>query len=1434
MNLHKLALVFSFLNIFSIGSKAQITVEGIEGLIFQNADSSYTKEITDTFHLHGMKVSPQSLTLSWTPSESKFTLYGNAVLTVHENNIAVVFGNIESPGLVIEHGSITSADLSVQGSFKMYKMDFTSESLEIKWSKAGNVYAFFGRGIAVFDSNSVEVSFGDSAEVGVVINNGSIVQFSLGVTAEFDLYGVKFNPDNLTLFHNFDDESYRIYGELNASVQEQIIKLNAGTSGAPGIKIVNGSLNFLRLSVTADFSLSGLKLSPSNLTFEYDKTDNLYKIYGAVEINIDDEKFDVILGESSNPGLLIENGKLSSFNTSIYGNFKMGGLDFVSDSLTFQYNKTNNSYIIFGKDIIAIAGADSIFVYAGTKEEPGIEIIDGRLGGFNLGITADFKLNSLEIAPRKLTIKYNTNEHYVSMMGAAKLKIESDSIVVDFGSEEEPGVQIKNGTLTHLSLSITGDFKLKNLEFNPVDLTFGYDKDSSKYFIYGKLKVKIENDSIDASFGSKTNPGFVYKEGLIKDINISLTGEFGIKDIIVEPRGLSFEYHNASSAYLIYGNCNVKIETDSINSSLGSRSSPGIKIVNGKLEHIHIGITGHFSLKGLSFIPKNLTFEWDKANNYFEMYGAADIILEEDSISVSLGDSTNPGAIIQNKKLKSVNVRVSADFKLKGLTIEVRDVTIIYNSNKYEFYGDIKLNFEGESVEANFGNAENPGLLVVDGKITHFYIGITGNIKLGSLTASAYNLACEYEGDKKRYYLSGKIKLEAVYSLEVDLGKNGIEIDASGAHNKLIINGVILELDHANLGTIDFKKIRISFDHNGIKEADLNVAFPMGWEVEADMTFTGSPAKIHQVTIDWQATNIAKAIQIPGTGVAVIEIKGSMNNIDNPSNLIFVGNVVLAYGGPEKIDGKETAFFVMGTEVTITKSELKFHTDVELGAYKDGSKWKGLLGSGKATLDLKWNKAYTFDADIKIPSDPLVKIDANFKLNKSKDIKALMEVGFIVPKWIPFVGGKKFGSVDGALKSIHGNPGSSYAAGWVHYKIKVLFVHKSGDIGAKYNFGSRKVSKIGSDDIKHIKKDIQNLSKQNYAGKNFKMSDYNEIVSSFKIEDDLSPDMLMLHLNWGSDVDTAYIVVCGPDGIYELTKLNLIEESADTANIDSLRFNVVENFSMVESDSSVSFVLFSPGAKGSVGKKSATITPGEYQLFFAYNSSKNNIDSLNLTVDAYYPEASGGLSVQKPAHGSYDLALDYWVHRTDSIDVSFYWNDTTSYNGHKIANMPAITMTGTGLMNAFVRTSPENIKNGKKIYFYAIIDDGINKPYYTDFSEEFIHTNPLSGRTLLIENGELSPMEGITVYLDKLKNQKFDTESTGGLDYAVITDENGHFSFNSSLDSSNDVNIVIPYGYELDESSPNELSYYYDSNENPIELLFIFKKKDASQNAKNY
>ncbi|MCE7993068.1 MAG: hypothetical protein HEP71_13860, partial [Roseivirga sp.] len=123
--------------------------------------------------------------------------------------------------------------------------------------------------------------------------------------------------------------------------------------------------------------------------------------------------------------------------------------------------------------------------------------------------------------------------------------------------------------------------------------------------------------------------------------SVTITDDFTVDGMTISPQGLTLTY--ASDVFKLFGAATVKLGTDEITVSFGTAGSPGLQVTGGSLDYVSMGLTADFELKSMSFSPNGLTFEWDSTSGNFEMYGAATVSFDSETVTVGLGDATTPG-----------------------------------------------------------------------------------------------------------------------------------------------------------------------------------------------------------------------------------------------------------------------------------------------------------------------------------------------------------------------------------------------------------------------------------------------------------------------------------------------------------------------------------------------------------------------------------------------------------------------------------------------------------------------------------------------------------------------------------------------------------------------------------------------------------------------
>lgn len=1097
-----------------------------------------------------------------------------------------------------------------------------------------------------------------------------------------------------------------------------------------------------------------------------------------------------------------------SYSIAFATNFNVHGIDVTSSGLTISYNSDDETISLFG-DASASFDGESVDVGFGDSDTPGLVITNGALTEVLLSITEDFTIRSLSISTDGLGFEWLGGTQF-GIFGAATATIEGNTMTVQIGEDaSSPGISIDNGTVNSIEMSVSGNFDVKTISIAPDDLSFIYSSDDSQFIMYGSATTSVDGNDIDVTLGDEDNPGLILDSGSLTHINFGITADFEMKGITISPSNLTFEYDQTENYFEFYGDVSVKFDGEEVDASLGDSDDPGIVFHNGSITHVNFGLTADFEIKSLAVIPDGLTFEYDSGNSHFEMYGDLTFKIGSDEVTANLGDSDDPGLIYKNNNIQHVNIGVTSDFSMSGLKIKTTDLGAEWNSGSdYHIYGDADLSVSHETVDVDFGTFNNPGIVIRNGHLHSFEVDVNSDLKLGNLEVETKDLDIKYSSSK--FEVTGELKITEVFSLSVTLGEGneaGLEIDVSGNEPRFKVEALEIDIEHANLGAIDLKKLDLKFNSNGIEESDVSVVFPQGWEVDAVLKFAGNPAKLNDIEIDYRATNLAEALEI-FEGVQLAYLGASVENLTRPSQLKVGGTIESIYGGGFSLAGKSATFLEMRDEVTITHTSFDLKGDVNVGAYRSGTdSWHSLIGSGSIDLYARFGHYIRARANVKIPGDPLIEADATVYLDNHGHFDALLDVEFIVPHWVPFIGGKHYGSIDGAVryykKDLHG----SYGAAWVRIKTFWHTYHT----GARYTFGDRKIRSIGGGTISGIQSQINRETGK--ASVHSSIIPYSSSVHTFMIPQP-TPNSMLIDIEWVEPVDSALVTVIGPEGIYELTKATILSEN-DSTTTPTMGYE--ENMDVIEGDLSTSFIFTTPTAFSEEEIKHSNLLDGRYQLVISFPGDTTSIDSVQFLPIWQEPEVD--ISVEETGENRFELSADYWSALPDSTYISFYVAGVGDSNEVKLLDhvlASSYNDDGYGTENfSFIADFVEELDT---LFFYSIIDDGSNPPLSSDTTSGYEYRPDIFGYLNFPANVDTLEA-GLRVFVDEDVDGSFDVESTGGLELFAITDSSGYFAISGLLaDEEYEIRIVLPTGYRLVGGVDRFSSRIINFDGSPIEI----------------
>jgi hypothetical protein len=723
-----------------------------------------------------------------------------------------------------------------------------------------------------------------------------------------------------------------------------------------------------------------------------------------------------------------------------------------------------------------------------------------------------------------------------------------------------------------------------------------------------------------------------------------------------------------------------------------------------------------------------------------------------------------------------------------------------------------------QEITATFGDKDSPGIVITGDTVESLNVSLGGIFELGKLEVCVPDsdpAQVQYSNQDDTYQLSGELQIKELWSASLQLGtadQPGIEI----VKGSFVLDAITIDVENVNTGGLTMKDIKLAYSKDSTGgfdvEVDLDVAFPPeGMEVDGDVKFVDG--KLDDISLTFSATGDEEGIEIGDTGVSIVELGATIDNLDQPSDLSVSGTIGLEFGGQLQIEGEEVTMLRSNGSVKIDKNSLTIDDMVFVGAIEDeDDNWSGILGEGDASISLDWAEAvYKLQGDVKVPSDPGVTVTAELLLSKG-NIYFTGEAKLEIPKSIPVVGGWVLDEIGAAMQSIKGDPNDSFAAGWT----KVIFA----TVGAKYDFGTKAFSFLGGKAVKEIKQTVKQNeedAEKTTITKSFTIPDGAEslmvkiTLSEEGVSELLIPDLTVILLN------EEFIQINGMSVPGEIIYMGL----SAVSNADGKTSTLDQSVPIA---GGIATEVIVAGANPIELTYQVTPLP-EYQQkgikagngIMAFNYITELAPNLNIDVEvtAHYPEPSNSVTgvqtnpsaqlvnrlqrksvyARQPA----GLDLNYWTYGTLKDDAKihvFIDDDDQGYNGRPIARNLAYgdhdPETGGGqsvLWNGETFKSSED----QPYYFYTVLDDGVNAPTTSAYSDPITRSPILYGNVYDVEQDEKA-LRHLRVYLDYNQNGRYDHAE----EPVTLTNSQGEYAFHSVRQGMVTVGIIHTRAYRVD------------------------------------
>lgn len=961
----------------------------------------------------------------------------------------------------------------------------------------------------------------------------------------------------------------------------------------------------------------------------------------------------------------------------------------------------------------------------------------------------------------------------------------------------------------------------------------GHGADDQKMYINGeeieadhKQSYEITNNSHPLKFGR--NYTHEQYEGYLTEIRIwdTARSKWDIKNNMknsLDPRKDNMIGYWVPS--IIHTD---KITDISVNENDGSFTSisisdqmPGI-LVDGIVGLSLPGSGTHsidntIKVNGMSMVPIDMTLTYNSSRHEYHIYGSMKFPLMEDGeVTANLGTSSHPGLVISHGRVESVNMSISDNFKLNGLEIDTDDLGVNWNhyNNTYRIHGDASFSVDGEDLDADFGTMSDPGIVLKGNHLETLNVNINADFKVGGLELKTKDMRMDYESSSSSLMITGEAEIKEIFDVKVDFGEDGqdgLYINTSDSGAAFHLGEVTIEVDDLKLGTVNLKELKVKFNDHGLEEATVIVVLEGADEIGGTLVFDENPMKLQKVDVYYRADNLAEGIEI-FEGVQLAYVNGELKNLDKPHDLKVHADIQPYAGEGLTYDGYSLTAIQSGETITADKNGINISAGLNFGALRHGNGWSDFLGKSSVDFSINFPKKTVRGAmHNELPASfAFIGVDEALFISPH-NLAIFADVRFFVPGKIPFIGGKTLASVDGAFHYWYKHHSGGYAAAWT--TAHVGKIHKT--VGARFNFHNKHIESIGSKHVSAIKKDYKWALHHGKQAKSLSHQEIDSDVHTFTVDQN-TPDFVMVEANWHTPVDTVLINVTGPEGFYETTRIFTTNHADSTALPE---FDLETNMSKVVNDTSAYFIVTTPtlSSHNDLDKyNQPSMIHGRYMVTLSYLG--NSPDSSSVTAHQHWQEPEIELEVTKNSSNRYDIDMNFWSSLPDSTEILVFVNDSLSTNnGKAIANVFPSDFDNDNFGSAAIEYTPDFVADNDSLYFYVIINDGVNPPLKSSITEAHHHIHDING-TIHFPPEADSLKSGIRVFLDLNGNGSYDSHTSDEPEPYGVSLQNGDFHVMGVENGTFDLHAILPRGYRIKGTESRFDSIKVSFNGNPTNL----------------
>jgi streptogramin lyase len=746
---------------------------GVSGSNFVNIDSSgqHLVEVSATvtspsFTVGGVAFGSLQLTATYSATNNQFTLTGNGNGTISNlGTFSVGFGNASTAGLVVTNGALTSLDVAVTSVLNVASVNFATNNLDLKYNASSSQYNLSGSTTAsVTGLGALSVTFGHGTNPGLVVTNGALVSLDMTLNSNITAGAVTFSTTGLECTYTAASSQFALIGSTSASVTGLgTLNLAFGHGSKPGLVITNGALTSLDLTLNSNITAGAVTFSTTGLEFTYTASSNQFALTGSTSASVAKlGTLNLTFGHGTNPGLVITNGALTSLDLTLNSNITVGAVTFSTTGLEFAYTAASRQFALTGNTSASVTGLGTLNLTFGHGTKPGLVITSGTLTSLDLTLNSNITVAAVTFSTTGLEFTYTASSNQFALTGSTSANVAKlGTLNLAFGHGTNPGLVVTNGALVSLDLTLNSNITVGAVTFSTTGLEFTYTAVSSQFALTGSTSASVTGlGTLNLTFGHGTNPGLVITSGALTSLDLTLNSNITVAAVTFNTTGLEFTYTASSNQFTLAGNTTASVaKLGTLNLTFGHGTNPGLVVTNGALVSLDMTLNSNITVGAVAFSTTGLEFTYTASNSQFTLAGSAAVTVGGiGNFSVTFGHGTNPGLVITNGSLTSLDLTVNSNIHVGAVTFSTTGLEFTYtaSSNQFTLTGNTSASVTGlGTLNLTFGHGTNPGLVVTNGALVSLDMTLNSNITAGAVAFSTTGLEFTYTAANSQYTLTG-------------------------------------------------------------------------------------------------------------------------------------------------------------------------------------------------------------------------------------------------------------------------------------------------------------------------------------------------------------------------------------------------------------------------------------------------------------------------------------------------------------------------------------------------------------------------------------------------------------------------------------------------------------------------------------------------------